>query len=149
MREFAGFPGDFMFQLTPEDMHSLRFQFETSNAEAGRGGRRYLPYAFTEQGVAMLSSVLKSERVADVNVSIMRTFVRLRQALLNNEELARKVAQHDHEIGILFEHVEGMLAPVPLKPTRMGFVPPVRPLGGKITYLACTTVQGFASISRR
>ena len=72
---------------------------------------------------AMLSSVLKSERAAEVNVSIMRTFVRLRQAVLNNEELARRVAQHDHEIGVLFEHVESMLAPVPAKVGRMGFVP--------------------------
>jgi hypothetical protein len=71
----------------------------------------------------MLSSVLKSDRAADVNVNIMRTFVRLRQALTSNEELARKVAQHDHEIGILFEHVENMLAPPPGKTKRIGFVP--------------------------
>lgn len=71
----------------------------------------------------MLSSVLKSERAADVNVSIMRTFVRLRHALASNEELARKVAQHDHEIGVLFEHVENMLAPSPSKKPSIGFVP--------------------------
>jgi hypothetical protein len=121
-RNLRRFPEDFMFRLTPEEVEDLRFQFETSSL--GRhGGRRYLPYAFTEQGVAMLSSVLKSERAADVNVSIMRTFVRLRHALATNEELARKVAQHDHEIGVLFEHVENMLAPSPVKTQRIGFVP--------------------------
>jgi hypothetical protein len=121
-RNLRRFPEDFMFRLTPEEVEDLRFQFETSSL--GRhGGRRYLPYAFTEQGVAMLSSVLKSERAADVNISIMRTFVRLRHALATNEELARKVAQHDHEIGVLFEHVENMLAPLPVKTQRIGFVP--------------------------
>ena len=71
----------------------------------------------------MLSSVLKSDRAADVNVNIMRTFVRLREVLASNEELARKVAQHDQEIGILFEHVENMLAPTPGKTKQIGFVP--------------------------
>ncbi|MCP4550409.1 MAG: ORF6N domain-containing protein [bacterium] len=85
------FPDDFMFRLTREEWDALRFQIGTSNE--GRGGRRYLPRVFTEQGVAMLSSVLRSDRAADVNVAIMRTFVRLRQAIATNEELARKVAQ--------------------------------------------------------
>jgi hypothetical protein len=121
-RNIRRFPEDFMFRLTAEEAEDLRSQNVTSSL--GRhGGRRYLPYAFTEQGVAMLSSVLKSDRAADVNVSIMRTFVRLRQALASNEELARKVAQHDHEIGVLFEHVENMLAPAPVKTQRIGFVP--------------------------
>ncbi|MGH7165948.1 MAG: ORF6N domain-containing protein, partial [Nitrospiraceae bacterium] len=78
-RNSERFPSDFMFQLTPEEADSLRSQFATSNK--GRGGRRYLPYAFTEQGVAMLSGVLKSRRAILVNVEIMRTFVRLRQIL--------------------------------------------------------------------
>ena len=122
-RNMRRFPEDFMFRLTPEEVENLRFQIETSSLRGKHGGRRYMPYAFTEQGVAMLSSVLKSERAADVNVSIMRTFVRLRHALASNEELARKVAQHDHEIGVLFEHVENMLAPAPVKTQRIGFVP--------------------------
>lgn len=83
------FPEDFMFRLTKEETESLRSQFATSNV--GRGGRRYLPQAFTEQGVAMLSSVLNSEQAIEVNISIMRAFVRLRQMLETNEELNRKV----------------------------------------------------------
>ena len=73
----------------------------------------------------MLSSVLRSDRAADVNVAIMRTFVRLRQVLATNEELARKVAQHDREIGVLFEHVTALLEPPdPPKKPPIGFVPP-------------------------
>ena len=84
------FPEDFMFRLNKEEAESLRLQFATSNI--GRGGRRYLPYAFTEQGVAMLSSVLSSEQAIEVNIAIMRAFVRLRQMLETNEELNRKFA---------------------------------------------------------
>ena len=88
-------------------------------------GRRYLPRVFTEQSVAMLSSVLRSDRAADVNVAIMRTFVRLRQAIATNEELARKVAQHDREIAVLFKHVKALLkAPDPAKIHPMGFQVP-------------------------
>ena len=73
----------------------------------------------------MLSSVLRGDRAADVNVAIMRTFVRLRQVLATNEELARKVAQHDREIGVLFEHVKALLEPAdPPKKHPIGFVPP-------------------------
>lgn len=111
------FPEDFMFQLVPEEDEALRSQNVTANiadAEpARRGGRRNMPYAFTEQGVAMLSSVLKSDRASDVNVAIMRTFVRLRQTLASNEELARRIDQHDREISVLFESVQNMVAPVP------------------------------------
>ena len=121
-RNVRRFPEDFMFQLTPEEAETLRLQIATSNA--GRGGRRYSPHVFTEQGVAMLSSVLKSERAAGVNVIIMRAFVRLRQVLAADEELARKVARHDRQIALLFEHVQKMLAPVPVKKNRMGFAPP-------------------------
>ena len=72
-------------------------------SKGGRGGRRKLPRVFSEQGVAMLSSVLRNDRAADVNVAIMRTFVRLRQVLSTNEELARKVAQHDQKIDIALQ----------------------------------------------
>ena len=102
------FPEDFVFQLTSEEFESLLLQTAIAN---GRGGRRTPPFAFTEHGVAMLSSVLHSDRAADVNVAIMRTFIRLRQVLGANEELARKVAQHDEEIGALFEHIQGLLEP--------------------------------------
>lgn len=81
-RNLDRFPADFMFQLEKQEVALLRYQFGTSN---GRGGRRYAPYAFTEQGVAMLSSVLRSKRAVLVNVEIMRAFVRLRRMLASNE----------------------------------------------------------------
>src|SRR4030067_1855284 len=90
-RNIARFPEDFMLQLTKEEADSLRFQIGMSKTE-GRGGRRYLPYACTEQGVAMLSSVLNSKRAVQVNIAIMRAFVLLRRMLLSHEELARQVA---------------------------------------------------------
>ena len=91
------FPDDFIFQLTSEEFGDLTRQIDASNlrsqfATSSWGGRRYLPYAFTEQGVAMLSSVLRSKRAIQVNVEIMRAFVRLRRMLASNEELARKLA---------------------------------------------------------
>jgi hypothetical protein len=84
------FPEDFMFQLTKEEADVLRSQFVIS--KRGHGGRRYLPYVFTEPGVAMLSSVLNSEHAIEVNITIMRAFIRLRQMLESNEELNRKFA---------------------------------------------------------
>jgi len=116
------FPEDFLFQLTKEESESLRSQIVISSER--RGGRRYDPYAFTEQGVAMLSSVLRSPRAVEVNIAIMRTFVKLRQILATNEELARMVAKHDRQITLLFEHVQKMLAPAPSKKSRIGFVAP-------------------------
>src|SRR4030095_2289912 len=85
------FPQDFMYQLTKVETESLRSQIAIS--KSGRGGRRSLPYVFTEQGVAMVSSVLNSERAIDVNITIMRAFVKLRQMLETNEELNRKFAR--------------------------------------------------------
>src|SRR4030066_1592436 len=89
-RNTERFPPDFMFQLTNQEVISLRSQFVIS--KTGRGGRRYLPYVFTEQGVAMLSSVLNSERAILVNIAIMRAFVKLREILSVNKELAHKLA---------------------------------------------------------
>ena len=107
-RNIDRFPQDFMFQLTKEEADSLRFQIGMSKKE-GRGGRRYLPYAFTEQGVAMLSSVLNSERAVKVNVEIMRAFVRLRQMLASNAELARKLdaleMKYDHQFKVVFDAI--------------------------------------------
>jgi len=81
-----------MFQLTAEEARELlRYQFDTSNN--GRGGRRYRPYVFTEQGIEMLSGVLTSSRAVEVNIAIMRTFVRLRQLLASNEDLARQLEE--------------------------------------------------------
>ena len=90
-RNIDRFPQDFMFQLTKEEAESLRFQIGMSKPQ-GRGGRHYLPYVFTEQGVAMFSSVLNSERAVKVNIEIMRAFVRLRQMLATHKDLARKLA---------------------------------------------------------
>jgi hypothetical protein len=119
------FPSDFMFRLTAEEAERLIFQFGISK---GRGGRRYLPYAFTEQGVAMLSSVLNSERAVRVNIAIMRAFVKLRETLETNRELARKfseiekrVGHHDSEINAIIDAIRQLMAP-PQKPRReIGF----------------------------
>ena len=122
------FPDDFMFQLTPDEVESLRFQSGTSNE--GRGGRRYRPYAFTEQGIAMLSGVLTSKRAVEVNVAIMRTFVRLRQLLATHEELARRLDQlewrqseQDGQVQYVFETIQQLIeAPAPAEPKRsIGF----------------------------
>jgi ORF6N domain len=115
------FPKDFTFQLTRLEFEDLRCQTGTSSRW---GGRRYPPYAFTEQGVAMLSSVLRSKRAAEVNVAIMRTFVRLRQLLATNRELARKVEEHDQKIAVLFDAVQKLLAPPATKKNPIGYIHP-------------------------
>ena|ERR1700686_1860681 len=121
-RNLNRFPEDFRFQLTKEEAETLRFQIGTSNE--GRGGRRTPPYVFTEHGVAMLSSVLHSDRAADVNVAIMRTFVRLRQLLATNRDLARKVHEHDQKIAVLFDAVQKLLAPPATKKNPIGYIHP-------------------------
>jgi ORF6N domain len=95
-RNLARFPSDFMFQLNPEEFNSLRSQFVTSNV--GRGGRRTPPYAFTEQGVAMLSTVLGSARAISVNIEIMRTFVKIRQLATTHQDLAKRLDQIDEQV---------------------------------------------------
>ncbi|MEA2562357.1 MAG: hypothetical protein QOH06_3861 [Acidobacteriota bacterium] len=111
-RNLDRFPADFMFQLTPEEVKRLRFQFGTSN---NRGGRRYLPYAFTEQGVAMLSSVLRSEQAVKVNVEIMRAFVRLRRMINEQAELARKLddleERYDEQFKVVFDALRELMTP--------------------------------------
>jgi hypothetical protein len=120
-RNLDRFPQDFMFQLSRAEAKNLTFQ----NGIASWGGRRTPPYAFTEQGVAMLSSVLRSDRAAQVNVAIIRTFVKLRELLATHEELARKVAQHDRQIAALFEYVKTLLEPPPApKKPPIGFIHP-------------------------
>jgi hypothetical protein len=101
-RNLDRFPDDFLFQLTAEEAEALRFQSGTSTS-GGRGGRRYLPNAFTEQGVAMLSSVLRSNRAVQVNIAIMRAFVRLREILGSHKDLAAKLAKLEEKLG---EHDE-------------------------------------------
>ncbi len=115
------FPKDFFFQLSPKEFDSLLLK--TAIAK-GRGGRRIPPYAFTEQGVAMLSSVLKSNRAADVNVVIMRTFVKIRRMLATNEDLARKVARHDRQIAVLFDNLQKLLAPPAKRNNPIGYIHP-------------------------
>ena len=120
------FPDDFAFQLTPQEAANLRSQIVISSS--AHGGRRYLPYVFTEQGVAMLSSVLRTKRAVQVNVAIMRAFVSLRRLLATNETLARQFAElerklegHDDAIKSLFDAIRELMLP-PKKPKReIGF----------------------------
>ncbi len=117
-RNASRFPEDFMFRLDGKEFKILRSQFVTSSW----GGRRYLPYAFTEQGVAMLSSVLRSERAIQVNIAIMRAFVKLREILSTHREFALKLKQlemklekHDKEIAAVFRAIAELMAPQPEK----------------------------------
>ena len=113
-----------MFQLTSEEAESLRSQFATS--KRGRGGRRYAPYVFTEQGVAMLSTVLNSERAIQVNIEIMRAFIRLRQILASNDQLARKLEalerKYDAQFKGVFDAMRQLMAPPEPKKKKIGFL---------------------------
>ena len=116
-RNLNRFPEDFMFLLKYQDVAALRSQIVT--LKKGRGEhRKYLPYVFTEQGVAMLSSVLNSDRAVQVNIAIMRAFVKLREMLSTNKELAHKLAQlerkiekHDDEIKLIFDAIRQLMSP--------------------------------------
>lgn len=127
-RNAARFPGDFMFQLTWDETELSRSQIVILNEADGRGRNiKYLPYAFTEQGVAMLSSVLKSERAVQVNVEIMRAFVRLRGLIGHNRELARRLddleSRYDRQFKVVFDAIrELMTPPAPAPKRRIGFV---------------------------
>ncbi len=125
-RNLDRFPGDFMFPLTEQEVRDMVSQNVIPSRQALGG---YLPYAFTEQGVAMLSSVLKSKRAAYVNIQIMRTFVKLKEFLLTHAELSGrldalegKFGEHDEKIQIIFEAIKKLLEPLPGKPKRqIGF----------------------------
>ena len=149
-RNLDRFPSDFIFQVTEDELDALKSQFVTSrNAQdslksqsviaknakldlgfqsrisKGRGGRRSLPYAFTEQGVAMLSSVLRSQRAVEVNIAIMRTFVQLRRLMDSNRELAQKIGEmeekYDGQFRIVFDAIRQLISP-PAQPSReLGF----------------------------
>ncbi|WP_462221562.1 ORF6N domain-containing protein [Ferruginibacter sp.] len=113
-RKLQRFPPDFMFELTEEEWNSLRSQFATS--KKGRGGTRYLPFAFTEQGVAMLSSVLNSDTAVEVNIQIIRVFTKMKQLLFDNKELWNKIekieqhlVKHDDEIKLVFDYLKKLL----------------------------------------
>jgi hypothetical protein len=114
------FPADFMFRMSAADQSRLIFQIGISKSRGGRGGNRFRPYVFTEQGVAMLSSVLRSQRAVQVNVAIMRTFVRLREMLSTHEDLRRKIdaleKRYDARFQAVFETIRQMLeTPNPAK----------------------------------
>lgn len=106
-RNMNRFPEDFMFQLTETEFTNLKSQIAISSW----GGRRKLPLAFTEQGVTMLSSVLNSDTAIEVNIAIMRAFIKMREILYSNKELAIKVEKHDKEIATLYACVENLLYP--------------------------------------
>ena len=120
-RNIDRFPSDFMFQLTKEEFDNLIFQFGISSW----GGTRKLPYAFTEQGVAMLSSVLRSKRAAQVNIEIMRAFVKLRELLATHKELARKLEElekkYDSQFRIVFDAIRQLMIPPEKTKHQIGF----------------------------
>ncbi|MBC8134496.1 MAG: ORF6N domain-containing protein [Fibrella sp.] len=120
-RNIDRFPADFMFQLTHEEFTDLKSQFVTSS----RGGTRYLPYAFTEQGVAMLSSVLRSPRAVAVNIEIMRAFVRMRHLLTENVDMARRLdeleAKTDKRFQTIFDAIRQLMTPPPGAKRRIGY----------------------------
>ena len=125
------FPEDFMFQLTEEESKSLRSQFATS--KEGRGGRRYLPYAFTEHGAIMAANVLNSELAVEMSVYVVRAFVRLREFLAAHKELAikfseleRKLATHDRQILEIVKVIKELMAPQTKEPKKIGFRPEKR-----------------------
>ncbi len=120
-RNISRFPDDFMFEIAKEEFEILRSQFGTSNLPAGKtgwGGSRYLPMAFTEQGVAMLSSVLNSETAIRVNIQIIRVFTKMRELLMTNkdillqlEKVEKKLTKHDDEIILIFNYLKKLLNP--------------------------------------
>ena len=121
-RNIERFPEDFMFGLSKEEFSNLRCQIDTSSW----GGTRYPPLAFTEQGVAMLSSVLNSKRAIEVNIQIMRTFVKLRRMIISNKELARKLRElekkYDAQFKVVFDAIRKLMTPLGEKPKRqIGF----------------------------
>jgi hypothetical protein len=126
-RNVGRFPADFMFQLSADELENLRSQIATSSS--GHGGRRHAPYAFTEHGVAMLSSVLKSERAVALNILIIRAFVRLREYLATHKDLARKLEdvehtqrEHSAHIGQIYGYIQRLLEPTPdSSKRRIGF----------------------------
>ena len=122
-RNFDRFPEDFMFQLTEEEFENLKSHFVISN---WGGMRRATPYAFTEQGVAMLSSVLRSTRAVQVNIEIMRTFVRIRRIIAASDEISRKLddleKKYDQQFSVVFEAIRQLMLPSVKERRRIGFL---------------------------
>ncbi len=131
-RNIERFPGDFMFKLTAKEYEGLRFHFGTSSLRSQivtsnpRGGRRYNPLAFTEQGVAMLSSVLRSPRAVQVNIAIMRAFVKLREMIASHRDLARRLdemeKQYDAQFKMVFDAIRELMKPAPTPTRKIGFL---------------------------
>jgi phage regulator Rha-like protein len=122
-RNINRFPSDFMFQLNYQEVASLRSQIVIS--KTGRGGRRYQPYVFTEQGVAMLSSVLNSERAIEVNIHIMRAFVKLREMIASHKDLAKRLDElekkYDEQFRVIFDAIRELMKPPETKRKKIGF----------------------------
>lgn len=125
-RNIKRFPEDFMFRLTKDEFEALRFQFETSNNDQGslrsqiaiskKGGVRYLPYAFTEQGVAMLSGILKSDKAIEMNIAIMRAFVEIRKIAFRQtdlkeqlQQIKQRLGEHDAQLNNIYDAMENLL----------------------------------------
>jgi len=133
-RNRGRFPSDFMFRITPRENKSLRSQFATSNI--GRGGRRSLPYAFTEHGAIMAATVLNSERAVEMSVFVVRAFVRLREMLAANKELAARIEEleehletHDGTIQEIFHIIKKLMNPPPTRRSKIGFALPATRTG--------------------
>ena len=126
-RNLRRFPDDFMFQLSRDELASLKSQIVISS---WGGSRRAAPYAFTEQGVAMLASVLRSKRAIQVNIAIVRTFVRLREMLATHKDLARKLRQmekkYDAQFKAVFDAIRELMAPPPKSARQIGFRAPAK-----------------------
>jgi phage regulator Rha-like protein len=125
-RNIDRFPPDFMFQLASEETAALRFQIGIS--KAGRGGRRYAPYVFTEQGIAMLSSVLNSNQAVQVNIAIMRAFVQMRELAATNRGTAKRLDEleqkYDSQFKVVFDAIRQMMEPPVRKVRKIGFEKP-------------------------
>jgi hypothetical protein len=123
-RNLQRFPADFMFQLTPGEYAHLRSQIATSSP-AAHGGRRHVPYAFTEHGAIMAATILNSRRAVETSIIVVRVFVRLRQMLRSNAELARKLdaleRKYDSKFETVFEAIRELMAPAPVSRKRIGF----------------------------
>lgn len=122
-RNLERFPPHFMFQLNDEEFANWRSQIVMSNPGSNMGLRR-APYAFTEQGVAMLSAVLRSKTAIGVSIAIMDTFVRMREVLATHKEVARKIEEHDHHIAALYDYVRQIMAQEETPKNPIGYVKP-------------------------
>src|SRR6266496_1883920 len=143
-RNIDRFPGDFVLQLSSAEYESLRLQFATSNE--GRGGRRYLPYAFTEHGAIMAATVLNSKRAIEMSIFVVRAFVRMREALAANQQIAAKLTElehrlenHDGTIQELVAAIRELMLPPPPNRRRSGFETP--PRAGKMNGRSISLVR--------